>query len=417
MKWILILILLASFCFGQYTFTTIEEFEFDVSRGHYAVVVAMNDSIFVVLYTGGNSHGTVLKSYEVDSDYTNITLIDSIQVITGYSAGNEIVKIDNDKVLIVFSDGANIKVRSYFFDVNFDNITQISTHTLAVGAKSNSDLILAPVTNTQAVLIGGDNNVGFVRTIEWDGAGDNIATTDALVFDSGKRVENTRIIAVNDSIYIACFYGNNGDPYVNSFNVGVNFNNIRDINELALFTTTEWTDIAYISSTHALTWYGDFAHNDSYYETISFDVGTGANIASVQTLTETQQDPGTQLASGELLQYPGGGDYIMWREYNSLWNVRSYAIDGSYNVTDNGDSTKFSNITPQTTLWGGVKGDLLDSATNTYILVYSEETTWDGYVQTMTITDAGGWAHKINTVETPTAVNSASDFTKVSGVE
>ena len=105
MKFLSTLILLASFCFGQLTFTTVEELEFDQTMGHYAQVVAMNDSIFAVLYTGGAPSDCILKTYEVDSDYTNITMKDSITISATNSTWNQIKKIEADKIIIIFQVG------------------------------------------------------------------------------------------------------------------------------------------------------------------------------------------------------------------------------------------------------------------------------------------------------------------------
>lgn len=416
MKRLLILLFLASFCFGQYAFTTVEELEFDGIMGHYSDVVAMNDSIFAVLYTGGVDSDCVLKTYEVDSDFTNITMTDSISVHTTNSAWNQIRKIDDDKIIIIITIGITETVATYDYDANWD-ATIIDTWNFP-DMDGHYNLVLGATSTDKATVVSGTASVGYVATIGWDdGTGDNIAQLD-IAYPANQH-EDPMAYALNDSIIIATYTGAFGDPQVQSFNVGVNFTDIRDISNFELNTFHYDTNIAPIDGTHALTWYSHSDRLKSFFETISFTAGSGANIGTVETYQTTPNvTPGLIIGRGYLTQYPGGGDYVWFDSYNTLLIGRSYAVDGSYVTTVNSDSTKFSTVVPYGSDNGFVRGDLLDATTGTYVLVYTEAATFDGWLQTITVSaGGGGWAHKISGVETPTVVNSASEFTKISGVE
>ncbi len=416
MKYLLTLILLASFCYGQYSPTTVEELEYDQTMAHYQDVVAMNDSIFVVLYTGGAPNDCILKTYEVDADFTNITLVDSTTVNATNSSWNRIVKIDDDKILIIVTIGVTETVRTY--DYNASWVPTLVDSWNFADMVSPYDVLLGTTTTDKATIVAGTGSVGYMATINWDdGVGTNIGQLDILY--PANDHEEIRGATINDSLFAYAYEASAGDPHIGIINVGVNYNDIRVASIYELYTSNYFMDVALINSTHLLTWYVNDTKTISYFETVVFTVGTGAGLTTVQTLQEATQGgfPAWQNSSGQLLQYPGGGDYVFFRQYAGIFNVRSYAIDGGYNVTDNGDSTKFSAITPQGETNGGVRADLLDATTGTYVVVYVEETSLDGYLQTITLGGAQGWAHKINAVETPTAVNSASDWTKISGVE
>lgn len=414
MKWLITVLLLLSVSFAQYTATTVEELEYDGTSGQYMDVVAMDATHFVVLYTGGSGTDTILKSFSCDADGSNITMQDSITVNATNSSWNRIIKIDSDKVLIIITIGTTETVKTYDFDANWD-ATLVDSYNFP-DMVAPFDLVMGTSTTDKAGVFSGNGSVGYLATIGWDdGTGDNIGQLD-IAYPAADH-EDSRAAAINDTLFAWVYEASGGDPWLAIVNVGVQYNDIRVASSFELYTSNYFMDVVAVDQTHALTWYVHFEKLRSFFETASFTSGSGAGAATVNAYEETTMGgyPDWQNSSGALEEHPDG-DFVYFRQFAGTMNYRSYAVDGSFDITANADSTTISAVVPQGELNGGVEAALLDATTGLYVVVYCEETTLDGYLQTITV-GAGGWSHSVSGVASPTKVNSAETFTKVSGVE
>jgi len=418
MKWLISILLLVSLCFGQYTFTTVDEIEYDTFRGDRCDVVALNDSIFAILHVGGSGSDTVLETYEVDSNYDNITQVDSLMFHTDYPVHSRLIKIEDDIIMAIATHGATETV--YTFDYNASwQATKIDTFNFADMA-GYYDFLNGVTTSDKGMVISGNNSVGYTAIIDWDdGTGDNIGQV-AIDYPSNDHDQYVEAVAISDTLFLEVFEYN-GDVYAQMQQLNTAWTTITEQTRWQVYTSYGNAQVARVDNTHALFAYTDYDGDRSFLESVSFTSGTGASLTSVDVLTESVMDTGLQRTNGHLERYQSDDNFIYFRMFNGVLNVRSYNVDPStYEVTANSDSTKFSNIVPYGTTGGQLRADLLaeDSGSSTYVVIYPEVTSLDGYVAIVTATGAAtGWSHKIMGVETPTKVNAAETFTKVSGVE
>ena len=405
MKYLLSLLLLISTVFSQYTFNTIEEAEYDGVLSAYRDIITMNDSIFVIAYFGGASD-MILQSYEVDSDFTNITQLDSITTKTDGGGGVAMVKYDDAEILIAYSSGESEYVETFSMNANWE-FTQIdSISPVAYGGVGE---LIMPKQN-YFFYVTGNGSGGYRLTYTIDGAGDNITLVNSRNLGD---VIGVGLNTLNDTSVVYSYINSAYDLAINTDTVDVNFNNIGNRDYDVLAGTYGETSNALIDATHLVVHYSEnnSPNNNNFWRTCSWDSDL-RNITQIDYLSEASV--GKSLGEEEMFKY--GNDYILFQWWDGTATVRSYNVDGSYQITDNVDAYEFTTNSIEDINYGGLEADAFNDST--FVVAYTDSASFDGWLAIVQAnTPSIGWSHSFNGVASPTAINGVTDWTKINGVE
>ena len=120
---------------AQYDITQLKSLEHDTSDGAYNSLVKIDDTHFMLAYTGSGNDGYI-KTFSIDGSY-NITEIDSLEHDTVYGVFNSLVKIDDKHYALTYNgylNGANRGfVKTFYIEI------PVSAPTVTTQAVSSID--------------------------------------------------------------------------------------------------------------------------------------------------------------------------------------------------------------------------------------------------------------------------------------
>ena len=400
MKYLISLLLLISTLVGQspYWYSTLDDFEYELTANYDSAIEIMNDSIFILLYKASTGQA-VLKSFEVDSDFKNITMLDSIS--TGLvNTGIAIQKIDANKILSVHNNSVNTRLETFSFnaDWEFTQIDSIQRSNLRGGLYQ----LLSP-SEDYFVLTSGYTNSATLSTWSVDGDGDNITYIDqASVLTGGGDAHQLSVSQINDTTFVTSNRDDGYDPTINTITTDTNYDNVASIEYWTTPSTMANPDQALIDGTHLLTRFGDpnSPWANSYWRIYSWD-GNYENITG--GTYETESGAGATNATGKIIQWGASENYLMFQQFKTEPSVRSVTVNGSYVISDNADEYVFTTNT-QHASYVEVKAEAFNDST--YIVTYIDEDTdgWVAIVAATLVEPSSGWGQTINGI-IPTEVN------------
>ena len=186
-----------------YDIMNIDYIEHDTSDNSYNSIVVIDSTHFILAYTGSGGDGFI-KTFSMDADCDNIAQIDSLEHDTSYALHSSLIKIDDTHFMLAYSGGASQYgyIKTFSIDGNYD-ITQIDVF------QNDSDGIynsLAMIDSTHFILAyTGDDDYGYISTLSIDGSY-NISSLDNLEhgteqseFNSIVKIDATHFMLAYDS--------------------------------------------------------------------------------------------------------------------------------------------------------------------------------------------------------------------------
>ena len=226
----------------------LDKLEHDTLQGFYNSAVKIDDTHFMLAYSGSGSDGFV-KTFSVDGSGT-IAQIDSLEHDTVNGTYNSLIQLSATHFMLAYAgDGNDGFIKVFSIDGSY-NITQVTSleHDTTAGIWNS----LAMIDSTHFVLAyGGAASDGFVKTFSMDAGTYVLTEIDVLEFDLA--LAQTISIVVIDTTHFAIAYGQNtADGYVKTFSIDGSYDNITQLDSLLYDTVGNWCSMVKIDATHLL---------------------------------------------------------------------------------------------------------------------------------------------------------------------
>ena len=400
MKKLLLFILLSSWAFGQLAAPTlIDSVRFAAGAQAGRLHIRSIDATNYLLAWYSAASKVTLRTFTIDGAYD---ITDNGETEDMGNGNNPyLLKLDTNKFLLTWEYGTNVNIKTL-------TLAKPAAYTFT----TIDSVSLYAVTNNYGAIkhLTGNYYVGATRntpstqaevfTFSMDGAYDNITYIDHLVHDTNEG--KTPDIVVIDATHFIVTYGGSGDDgYVATFSVDASADNITELYEREFdIQSGLWNNLEQIDATHYLN-----VHTSNNYNATAIVFTLDGYDAATTDSVVLNVGSGNYASMAKL----NGNIYaINSRDANSDQHIHSASVDGSYDVTANGDYEHYLNAT---------YNEIVRIDDTHAIVAYNDLADNNIVVKTFEFPGATGWAHSVNGVSTPTKVNGVEAPTKVNGVE
>ena len=270
----------------NYTISEIDSLEHDTANGTYNAICMIDATHFILAYTGTDGDGFV-KTFSIDANCDNITEIDSLEHDTADGTYNSLALINSTHFALAYTgtsgDGF---IKTFSVDANCDNITLIDSleHDTADGTYNSLSLI----DSTHLILAyTGTGSDGFVKTFGIDANCDNITQVDFLEYETS-RGQYASLAMINSTHFAIACLGNGLNGFVKTFSIDANSDNITLIDSLQHDTYTSisyghFNSLAVLNSAHLVLAHAGTSTSKGLVKTFGIDANCD-NIALIDSL-------------------------------------------------------------------------------------------------------------------------------------
>lgn len=408
MKRILALFLIVSVCWCQ--FSNVTTLEHDTAYGARHIVQKIGDTHVILTYLASGSTPKI-KIFSVNQSTWALTQIATHDIATSsvLATASDFVVIDETRIIValegVDSDGFIVtlsvsgdkttiaELNSLEHQGEFATLHQIqqidATHFLVVYNKST-----APV-GTWAKVFSIDG--GYVIT-----EGDSLLIYNSYVYSL--RLERR---GTNNQYLVSYGSGSTTTGVLLSLSVNGSYQITREDTLQTSWWRNGETALEMINDTTIVTGFNNPAST-------TMDLKTYHINPTTYVLTELDSIRADIVADNsifDIIKWESNNDFVLvWSDNDDDGRFRSYRLNESYVITEQADEFEYTT--------NSINSARAVQYNNSLFVVGISRFGTDGEVAIKEFIPASlGWAHQIMGVETPTAVNSTSQFTKVSGVE
>ncbi len=101
---------------ANFDITQLKSLEHDTTNGTFNSLVKIDDTHFILAYTGPDGDGFI-KTFSIDGSY-NITQLKSLEHDTDYGGNNSLVKIDDTHFILAYAGtGADGFIKTFFVEL------------------------------------------------------------------------------------------------------------------------------------------------------------------------------------------------------------------------------------------------------------------------------------------------------------
>lgn len=396
MRKLLLLLLCFSAVHGQYMFGLKTALNHADGTFEYDIKKIGNDLNYVISY--GYNSTLRINTFSVDPSTYLWTLIDSYQYSNDLW-NFDIAVIDATHFIIAYS-GADTDgyLKTFSVDVNKDNIATIDALEFDVTNGYLPEIIGIDDTHFLVAYEGVDNN-GYLKTFSIDGAYGNITRIDSIRFFVGDLEGNISLEEVASSVFAMSY--TNFVPgyfmYLATITVDGAYN--ITVHDTEFVSNSINSDVQVVNSGGVVV-----MHEGGDLESFSIDGSyLLTKVDSVRFTTDIDANEGVNSIKH-------GDNYLLtWRNNSADGFVKSYNVDGSYDITVKDDTWEWTSSTTYQDI------TLMD---DTHLALVYKGSLGKGYVQTL-VALSGGFPHTIGGVVTPGKIGGVEriDIIKVGGVE
>jgi len=313
--------------------TEIDSLNHDSADGPYTSLVMIDATHFILVYRGLDSDGYI-KTFSIDDNYDNITEIDSLEHDTTFAAWPSLVMIDATHFMLAYESDTGTyqqKLKTFSIDSNYDNITEIDS--LAIVSTYASSHSLVRIDATHFILASSySGEDGYIKTLSIDG-GYNITVIDTLRHDILYGMYNS-LVMIDATHFILAYESWVNDSthpgYISTFSIDGSYN----ITEIATLKHQDddckYNSMVMVDSTHFLVAHSDSGETgfltmftiDSNYQNITetYDLeydtvkGTFQNLIKIDTFNYA-------------LSYSGPDDDGYFKTFRLISNEVSLDVD------------------------------------------------------------------------------------------
>jgi hypothetical protein len=415
MKFLPTLIFLVSFCFGQgYYYHVLDEVEYydGTSTTPHPDAIRLSSNRLIIVYGASSGNVQVLASYSYNAGF-ELTKLDTLITGDTIGAGVSLARIDDTHFFAYQDRNATGHAKTFSIDGS-GVITRMDS--ISVGAVTNGRVSRSTMLNdtTVAVIMGRANDwegtaqfdvdlstydVTQIETQHIDETGVSLSNDIAGFGDGTKAVLFWRDAAYDLALQTIGYDGSWLGTLIGSQLI-VNINTIHHafvlMNDTTAIVATDYVTNRVYATYYVIEWDAD-----------------GSNISTpdyVEGLVKVDGFPALHRYNNTTVIALNGA-------LGDTSAIESLSLDGTNQITANNDRIEWhpAGIVRPDDIWVEAFDD------STICAIYTD-TDNDMWLTTIRISTIGtppsfGWAHSVSGVSTPTAVNSASTFTKVSGVE
>lgn len=412
MKRLLTILFLISFCFGQgFFYHVLDEVKFYVGTlaKPSPKIQVLNGSQLIISYAGSDGGKMILASYSYAADYT-LTKQDTLYHAVG-TYETPLARINDTHIFVYQGKVGDSHAKTY--SVNgagaFTKIDSIKTY-----KAGNYNSVAAISSTVFAAIAGKANTAEYLTTYELDGSY-LITETDGFTLDANGMGTYNQIFALDADHFVVFWRDKDYDVGMQTGSYDGNWAATMIGSELEVNFSGIGASSVLMNETVAIVISNTIASRTAAtYYVVEWDADF-TNIGLTDDLGGRVMNDGFPA----LHRYNDTTVISLTGDTGNSSAIESFVLDGGNQITANNDRAVWhpaGNVSPDD-IWVSAFDD------STIVAVY-KDTDNDMWMTTIRISLTAddpifetGWSHKIMGVETPTAVNSASDFTKVSGVE
>lgn len=186
--------------------TELDSLEHDTSQGERVSAVLLDSTHFVIAYTGVGTDGFI-KTFSFNGSY-EVTQIDSLEHDTGDSYGSSLMKIDDTHVALAYRSGSVNRVKTFTIDGSY-NISQTDNYTDSTGASTGRQgIIQVDATRFLVACANTSDGTGRVKLFTLNGSYVLTKTTDlSYNFGGGYAPDFSALTKLTDTRYILASKG------------------------------------------------------------------------------------------------------------------------------------------------------------------------------------------------------------------
>jgi hypothetical protein len=310
----------------NYEISEIESSEHDNTYGVWASLVQIDSTHYILAYAGAGGDGFI-KTFSIDGSYENITEIDSLEHDSSEGQNNSLVQIDDTHFILAYSgDGHDGYIKTFSIDESYE-ISQIDVmeHDEANGLFNS----LIKIDNTHFMLAyAGADYDGFIKTFSIDESY-KISQIDVMEHDTNNGKYNS-LLQIDSTHYILAYSNMNLYGVIKTFSINESYEISQTDSLIHDNTHGVWASLVKIDSTHYILAYKSYAE-DWKGVIKTFYIDESYEISQIDSLTH---DTGNMLdnsltqidSTHYILAYSGVG-------YDGF--IKTFSIDGSYeNITE-----------------------------------------------------------------------------------
>lgn len=293
------------------------------------------DSTHAIIAHQGTANDGFIVTVSWDSDFDNVTIVDTLEHSLTDASYVSLVKIDATHFALAYTDaelGVNDgHVKTFSIDGSYV-ITQVDSFEFDTSDGTWVSMVLVDSTHLAVAYTGVDSD-GFIKTFSFDsGTGDNIALVDTLEHETVGPVTYNSLVLIDTTHLALAYVGVDGDGFLKTFSMGAGATSITEINVLEHDTVdAKWNSLALIDTaggvTHLALAYASTG-NDGFLKTFSTD----SSYSTITQIASLEFDPAWgNTNSLVLIDTDASGSHFMQAYLNgSIQYVHTFSLDENY---------------------------------------------------------------------------------------
>ena len=353
--------------------------EFDTSDGLTPNIIPISGDVYAIAYSGFDDDGFLKTVQIASSGAIRDEELDTLEFDTSTGLTPNIVPVSGNVYAIAYrgdGDKGNLKTVTIATD---GQITDAVIDTLEFESSKAWNPNIIPISgNVYAIAYRGDSDNGLVTTVTIATDGQITDTViDTLAFETGKGLQ-PNIIPVSGNVYAIAFKGDNDDGFVTTVNIasdGQITNTVIDTFEFATQKGEEPNLIAISGNVYAIAYMGQ--NNDGFVTTVTI----ATNVQITDTLIDTLEFDAETGRTPNIIQIAGDVYAIAYEGSTTDGFLTTVTIATDGQITDTViDTEEFDTSNGETPNIVAVSG--------VYAIAY-EGPDEDGFLQTLEITTDG----------------------------
>ena len=254
-------------CDNLATVTTLEH---DEAFSDDNSLVKIDATHLALAYSATSYYGTI-KTFSIDESY-NVTEVDALSHYSGTVVRSSLVLIDSTHLGLAYSEsvGDDGWIKTFSFDGNYDNITEIASLEHETTDSTWTSLVLMDSTHFMLAYAGSGTD-GYIKTFSFDGNYQNITEIDSLEHDAGNGEFNS-LVNINSTHSILAYQGTDDDGFLKTFSVDGAFDNITQVDSEEFDAASAiWCSVCALDSFHYVVAYWNATDDDGLIKTFSID--------------------------------------------------------------------------------------------------------------------------------------------------
>jgi hypothetical protein len=218
---------------SDHTISNVSTLEFDTADGEYSSLCKLSDTLYAVAYSGTSIDGFV-KTISLNTSTYAMAAVGSLEYNTTNSIQNNIITLDSTHFAIAYRGPAEDAFLDTFV-VSGSTITKIDTLNHDTGYGSRPALYKLDDTHLLLAYAGTGDRHGIVKTFSFDSNFDNLTQIDSLqhitVPASSSVGEHAWVKLSSTHFALAC-RDNTNKYMLKIFSIDSNFDNITAVNSV-----------------------------------------------------------------------------------------------------------------------------------------------------------------------------------------